>query len=96
MLKGMAFVSLIFAAFCLDNLIAMSRCSIKVYDKHVEGRGYSFGFRSNSFHCTYAQIQSTQMGNGAVKLNVGNKNYTVMCKAPQELYDVLNRQIAAD
>ena len=95
MLKGIAVVSLLAAAFCLDVIIAMSRRSIKVCDKHVEDQGYSIGFHSSRFHCTYAQIQSTQMVNGAVRLNVGNKKYTVMCKAPQELYDVLNRQITA-
>ena len=85
----MGVVFLVAGAFAVDCAVGMSRCWMKIYEGHVEGRSYSLGWSRGAFYSPRGQIQAVEVRGGGIRMNIGGRKVTVLCRDPQEAFRVL-------
>lgn len=87
LILGLGF--LMAGAIVLDVAASASCCWMKIYEGHVEGRGYSLGWSRGVFNAPRKQIQAVEVRNGSIQMSVGGRKVTVLCRDPQKAFRVL-------
>lgn len=77
-------------ALLIDMAIGFLRCSLDVYDDHIEGMAFSLGFGKRRFYILYPALNSAEQISGGIVLNSGGQRLRVFCTDAKKAFSDIN------